>query len=202
MPEATPVVNPGEQTPAAPTPANTEQVTPASESVTTPKTDVQENLKRALKQEREKTDAKDARIAELEAQLQSNSTPMPQTQNEPTPIERTFYETVAKTNLMFMAKKDPFIDKNIDLIEAEMLSSGSDAAAATNAVKARILDSVLRDGGQAAETQVPPTQITSTPLPEDTKPELTGNSYQDARSGKITDLNEEESALVEALGRA
>lgn len=200
MPEATPVVNPGEQTPAAPTPAKTEQVTPASESVTTPKTDVEENLKRALQEERERRKAAESALEEKNGQ--NPTTPMPQTQNEPTPIERTFYETVAKTNLMFMAKKDPFIDANIDLIEAEMLSSGSDAAGATNAVKARILDSVLRDGGQVTANQVPPTQISTTPLPEDTKPELTGNSYQDARSGKITDLNEEESALVEALNRA
>ncbi len=200
MPEETPVVNPGEQPPVAPTTTPNLQAPTVSENVKTPNADVAENLKRAVQEERTRRQAAETELEELKRQAQT--TPTPQSPNEPTPIERTFYETVASTKLLIMAKKDPFVDANLDLIESEMVKSGSDAASAVNAVKARILDSVLRDGGTVQPPQVPPTQITTTPLPETQRPELTGNSWQDARDGKISDLNDEESALVNALKQA
>jgi len=200
MSEGTTVVNPGEQTPVAPTPTQNSQAPTGSEPVTTPSADVTENLKRALQEERDRRKAAESALEE--ARNQTQSTPAPQEPNEPTPIERTFYETVAQTKLLVMAKKDPFVDANLDLIESEMVNSGSDAASAVNAVKARILDSVLREGGQAQAPQIPPTQITPTPLPETERPELTGNAWQDARDGKISDMTEEEKALVDAMRQA
>lgn len=188
---------PVESTPTTPT----EQGTPASEGVNTQAPDVAENLKRALQAERE--EKKQLKAALEAAQRQAPTTPAPAPQApEQNDVERTFYQTVADVSLMKLVAKDAFIRENLDLIENEIAQTGADPLSAANAVKARIFDKTMQETKGQATTQVPPVQLNSTPLPEQQRPEFTGNAYQDAIAGKITDMNDEEKALVEALRQA
>lgn len=196
MQDPTQVVNPEPaQAPVDPTPTlNNEQV-PAVDPTPTPGTDVAENLKRALAEERNRRREAEARAAEAEARQQATPQAL---QEDISPIERQFHQTVANSDLAILALKDPFIRENIDLIQNEAMTTGADIISATNSVKARILDTIRKESAQPPAQQVPPTQIQSAPLPETSPVTTSGNAWQDAKDGKL-DLNEEEKYLVDAL---
>lgn len=194
MPDPTPVVNQEPaQAPVDPTPTPNNEQVPAVDP--TPGTDVAENLKRALAEERNRRREAEARAAEAEAR---NTATQQAPSEEISPLERQFHQTVANSDLAILALKDPFILENIDLIQAEAMNTGADVISATNAVKARILDTIRKESVQTPAPQVPPTQIQSAPLPETPPVSTSGNAWQDAKDGKL-DLNEEEQYLVEAL---
>lgn len=171
-----------------------EQSEEASEGVKTPEDvvdkSVYEKVREAMKSEREQRKQKDSELTELQAKIEKLE------QSRQSEEQTSDYDPYkAKTDILFMMNKDPFVKDNLDLVEEKMTGNPNmDVQSAVQQVKADFFDRIEKEVSNT-ESNKPLKQEKPTATEEQTPPKTSGNVWKDAISGKV-DIDPEQLAAI------
>lgn len=188
-------VKPGEAN-AAPVQEPKEQAPAGSEPVKTPDVvdrNVYEKVREAMQKEREEKRVKEAQITELNERIAKLETSRTERDDE------DYDPYKAKTDILFLMNKDPFVKDNLDLIEQKMTDNPQlDVASALKEVKAEMFDRIQKEVS-SVEDNKPLKQEKPTATQEQVRPELSGNVLKDAVDGKIENVPPEQLAAIKRV---
>ena len=173
-----------EEAETSPKPEEEKQSAEASEGVKTPEDvvsrKVYEKVREAMKTEREAKKEKQSQVVELEERIANLE------QGEEVEEDTDYDPYKAKTDILFLMNKDPFVKENLDLIEEKMASNPKlNVRAATREIKAEFFDRIQKEtSSQTPQKETLIKQEKPTADEEERKPETTGDAFKDALAGK------------------
>lgn len=180
----------------APVQEQEEQTPEGSEPVKTPEVvdkNVYEKVREAMKTEREAKRVAEARNTELEERIAK----LEQTRTAEEDEDYDPYK--AKTDILFLMNKDPFVKENLDLVEQKMTDNPAmDVKSAVREVKAEMFDRIQKEVS-AVEENKPLKQEKPTATQEQERPELTGDVLKDALDGKIENIPTDQLAAIKRV---